>query len=109
MENLFGRLEELLPPPLCCCEHDDLVANFMLVGAFSGYCEIPQRFVDSSTGHLAPPLSSRNIYICDVDNRNLLICPLPGAECHYAVPGLQPHPAPELWPSSTNPTGPGRN
>ena len=79
MENLFGRLKELLPPPLCCCEHDDLVANFMLVGAFSGYCEIPQRFVDSSTGHLAPPLSSRNIYICDVDNQNLLICPLPGA------------------------------
>ena len=30
MENLYGRLEELLPLPLCCCEHNDLVANFML-------------------------------------------------------------------------------
>ena len=30
MENLYRRLEELLPLPLCCCEHNDLVANFML-------------------------------------------------------------------------------
>ena len=30
MKNLYRRLEELLPLPLCCCEHNDLVANFML-------------------------------------------------------------------------------